>query len=686
MASSVHYLCPHTTPLAAVPPHFRQPAAAILGIHYHPLSSLLFCEECDAVRCEQCVSCELNCYYCPNCLFEVPAANIRSQKNRCARNCFLCPQCQHTLSAVATDPPSSSYGDDPKAPQASLGEPPFFLACSFCRWDSKQVGISFEKPTLIAQQLHQADSSPSELLEFDRLKEHFEGYLKSQSLPSSSSAPIHGHRSAGNLNSGSPAHLAASLALSKEVPTVSRYGTQLGLSTSVFKLRSNHSLLSNSSVVLPANLNPDGTWKEDIPIYESLFSPGMAKKSSLKNDADRLAFYSHGDHTEPQDDGTNGGNLLIEQLTPIEKKWDEAWDHLDRVRDLKPSRVPLRSKRTKRCPTCQHILIKPEQKAQSIRFKIKLIASNYLPLIELYRKRIATSTKLGTDRLTSGISAARKSAAASRTGTTAASNPLLGRVGEVPDEVIRPDRKYQFEMTFVNPLYEPINVRLTISPPAPVPSNVPGEPDQIPYSVHLLASEFTIAAFAEVWEYDDEDEAEGGANEDNNEQKETDEAVALKRNRLSTFGLADSARRRTLPTNVVTKKANRTTILVEAKTNKQFVGTLQADMLVTFTYQSDDLNDELEESPTRPGPASSYTKGGGHQSEEFHGAAEGDEGPENQKSFTFWTKLTFGEVVPLSTLQPPAQPATVPSSASVRPPQPSNQPAPTTGSTSEPKK
>jgi dissimilatory sulfite reductase (desulfoviridin) alpha/beta subunit len=28
------------------------------------------------------VNCELNCYYCPNCLFEVPSANIRAQKNR----------------------------------------------------------------------------------------------------------------------------------------------------------------------------------------------------------------------------------------------------------------------------------------------------------------------------------------------------------------------------------------------------------------------------------------------------------------------------------------------------------------------------------------------------------------------------------------------------------------------------
>jgi hypothetical protein len=76
-------------------------------------------------------------------------------------------------------------------------------------------------------------------------------------------------------------------------------------------------------------------------------------------------------------------------------------------------------------------------------------------------------------------------------------------------------------------------------------------------------------------------------------------------------------------------------------------------MLVTFTYQSDDLNDELEESPTRPTPASQRRGGGNAQEEGDEGGDEGDSGVQNQKIFTFWTKLTFGEVVPLSALQPP---------------------------------
>lgn len=43
---------------------------------------MFFCEECDAVRCNRCVAVEVSGYYCPNCLFEVPSASVREEKNR----------------------------------------------------------------------------------------------------------------------------------------------------------------------------------------------------------------------------------------------------------------------------------------------------------------------------------------------------------------------------------------------------------------------------------------------------------------------------------------------------------------------------------------------------------------------------------------------------------------------------
>ncbi len=48
----------------------------------HAFSSLYFCDECDAIRCEKCVRMEILTYYCPSCGFEVPAASVRGERTR----------------------------------------------------------------------------------------------------------------------------------------------------------------------------------------------------------------------------------------------------------------------------------------------------------------------------------------------------------------------------------------------------------------------------------------------------------------------------------------------------------------------------------------------------------------------------------------------------------------------------
>jgi dynactin 4 len=159
---SVLYHCPCLSS-SPIPPPPHLPSSSY---SFHPLHTLFFCEECDAVRCNRCVSVEVSGYYCPNCLFEVPSASVRAEKNRfvdalkklvgagilqqdrCARNCFMCPNCRNTLSVVPSDPPDA--GDGRTVPISTVGEPPFFLYCSHCRWDSAEVGITFEKPTGLA--------------------------------------------------------------------------------------------------------------------------------------------------------------------------------------------------------------------------------------------------------------------------------------------------------------------------------------------------------------------------------------------------------------------------------------------------------------------------------------------------------------------------------------------------------
>lgn len=76
-----------------------------------------------------------------------------------------------------------------------------------------------------------------------------------------------------------------------------------------------------------------------------------------------------------------------EDITPLEKRWEGAWNTSRAVEDAVPQRIPLQAKLTKRCPapTCRHILIQPDTK--SVRMLIKMVATNYLPAMELGRRR-----------------------------------------------------------------------------------------------------------------------------------------------------------------------------------------------------------------------------------------------------------------------------------------------------------
>lgn len=144
--------------------------------------------------------------------------------------------------------------------------------------------------------------------------------------------------------------------------------------------------------------------------------------------------------------------------------------------DLKPLRIPLHSKRSKRCPACTHILIKPEQKAQSVRYKIKLVASNYLPDITInlpHLARRAQSKAAGDDPGASGL--------------------LAGK-------------SYPFHLALLNPLYDPIQVRLSVQRVHVATGGDAAK--RPPFAVSLPTSNFPIAAFAEAWEYDDDDDEE----------------------------------------------------------------------------------------------------------------------------------------------------------------------------------
>lgn len=56
---------------------------------------------------------------------------------RCA-NCFDCPCCMHTLSTRATSIPAPLPDDPAKTTMKKA----YYLACGFCRWTSRDVGMA----------------------------------------------------------------------------------------------------------------------------------------------------------------------------------------------------------------------------------------------------------------------------------------------------------------------------------------------------------------------------------------------------------------------------------------------------------------------------------------------------------------------------------------------------------------
>ncbi|GAA5983198.1 hypothetical protein JCM11641_006845 [Rhodosporidiobolus odoratus] len=594
--------CSCTSPFReTVPPPSRAPLAEL---QHHSLSDLLFCEDCDAIRCDSCAACEIACYFCPNCLFEVPSASVRGEKNRCARNCFQCPQCDHTLSVVASDP-------DPNIPlntaAASVGDPPYFLTCNFCRWDSKEVGITFEKPTGLALQLQKAEEPTAELLEFDHIKDHLEPYLRRSQAQSGQ------HPHGPTASSSSAVVNAASAQLFRDIPGLSssRYGA--GLFGTSSRLRA---------------ANDAGTAVDELEPYSSLYTSGGGGAGSAKENK-RMRTLEKGKGVEREADLVKAMREMtdLEEVASVDKRWMTSWKPPFLSSEHRPLRTPLQAKRSKRCPMCKHILIKPEQKSSSTRYKIKLVAANYLPSVSIYRRPPASiGSRLSA--IAAGTASGLRRTPRSGAGRSGESSSSAA-AGE--EEPLRPGRTYTFELSFTNPLYEAIHVRLDVARPD---ANKPIEEGQLPppppFAVSLPSKQFPISAYAEDWEYEDDEEVI--LRDEDTSDGEGGEGMSPKKKRRGGPG-------------IVERRMNRTTVAMDVSISRDAIGPLRvrsrflstmrrqpchfANMLVTYVYQADDGG-------APPSPSKGGQKGG-------------DSRESSVKSFSFWTLLPLGTVTPRTT-------------------------------------
>lgn len=217
---------------------------------------------------------------------------------------------------------------------------------------------------------------------------------------------------------------------------------------------------STNALLTPSggfNYNSPSSLARIMTLYTGVGAPG--KKSNPKPQIMReSADPSEGLHvTDPVSDAN-----VVQKLR--EQGWAGTTSTAQRVSqpqsprfvsELLPVPTLLRTKRNKRCGTCRHLLVKPEPKVQSTRFKIKLIAISYIPTMTL-KALPPSSSQPGVDF-----------------------------------NAIRPLRPSQFLLTIKNSLFDAL--RVTLATP-------PQTPGLHAHKVTILCPQFEIGPNSDLWD------------------------------------------------------------------------------------------------------------------------------------------------------------------------------------------
>ncbi|PWN37902.1 uncharacterized protein FA14DRAFT_142568 [Meira miltonrushii] len=567
MPTRVLYHCPCSTNFT---PSFGpiQPSTSSFQ-----LPSLYFCDDCDSIRCDQCTTKELTVYYCPNCLFDVPLASIKSEHANCPRNCFSCPICSSTLGVVGSDSNEQSHWD-PLSAEASTGEPPWYLQCPTCRWDSKEVKMTFEKSTGLSLQVQKIEDEAADAVEFRDLRAHFDKYLRFSTSSNETQYSMEAARAS---------------KLLRDVPSLAN---QPGFGVGRSKISKRKTDQDEQIPQYTAKMTWDAGRDEKryVGVKQDL-QEGKALGAIGRKEQSRLEFMQ-----EQVDDS---------QITDLAQRWSAMNDQSVRKADLGPCRVPLRTKQTKRCSVCRHIIIRPESKPTSSKYKIRLLALNRLPEIFI--------------RPPNSISTADR-----RRSTYATLNRRKNVI--VDEENLQAGRTYLFEASFINPRDEMMMVRLHLAraPPSSNDSHAfsasspnKGIPMSVSsryaWSVSPTSSNFPVSAYNEVWELAEEDDEDlfEPKSEDIDEDGMGDDRDQ-KRSRTDVGGHREGKKR---GQGILRRKGHETVIGLELSLDREAVGEIEFPMQVTFTYKPD---------------AEVSQRGSSHASD--------------SKSFSFWTFVRLGRV------------------------------------------
>lgn len=416
------------------------PRNARSAFSLHPPEHLFYCEDCQDLKCPRCVVEEIVCIYCPQCLFDAVPSSVKADGNRCGRNCFMCPIC---FSQLGT---SSLAG-------SKQVERPYILNCQCCMWTSLDSGIDFANPSGLRQQL-------------DRASREGKDGSKSASSRVGAYNDISRARGASALskeytNGGGEVDAEDAKAQSEPTKPHDHQARFAALKT-FYK----EQLLASDANAATSTL--DFSSPSSLTRLMNLYSSGsgsLLKKQKQKTSLMREALYAS-EGLQLTKDAPDDSSVFGYNDTPTQEQIAFQYPApignpaARKVSELKPMPTQLRTKRSKRCAACKHILVKPELKVTSTRYRIKLMALNYIPY-----------TSLKPVPVSGGLLPA-------------------GPDGD-PTIKLSPGKPSQWILTLRNPLFENVDVSLGS------PSTTPGK---YGHKVTILCPQFSIGKNGDVWD------------------------------------------------------------------------------------------------------------------------------------------------------------------------------------------
>lgn len=442
--------------------------------------------------------------------------------------------------------------------------------------------MTFEKSTGLSLQVQRIEDEAADSVEFRDLRAHFDQYLRFST------------------SSGEAQYSMEAAKASKLLRDVPSLMNQPGFGRNKVSKRK-----MDQDEQIP-QYNAKMTWdagrdeKRYVGVKQDL-QDGKALGAIGRKEQNRLEFL------QEQKDGS--------QITDLAQRWSAMNDQSVRQADLGPCRVPLRTKQTKRCSVCRHIIIRPESKPTSSKYKIRLLALNRLP--EIYIRPPNSISTADRRRSTFGTLNRRKTVI-------------------VDEENLQAGRAYLFEASFINPRDESMTVRLHLarappstndshsfsasSPNKGIPMSVSS---RYAWSVSPTSSNFPVSAYNEVWElaeeYDEDlfepnrkthkGDSAFGIEEEGDEIDEEDELDDRDQKRSRTDVGGQGKKR---GQGILRRKGHETVIGLELNLDREAIGEIEFPMQVTFTYKPDTEVSQRGES--------------------------------GSKSFSFWTFVRLGRV------------------------------------------